>query len=104
VVVTGGHTCPGNPERELRELLSETGASQRIKLDFRFIGVDVPIEERDELTEIATAFGGKSVFPEDEDQLESALKTVVSDEPLVRHDVGGPQTRRRFRRGPKRIR
>jgi hypothetical protein len=83
VVVTGGHSCPGDLQRGLRDLLSTVGTASGLQLDFRFVGLAVRDEDREELTEIAAELGGDAVFAEDEEQLARALKDFVADEPML---------------------
>jgi von Willebrand factor type A domain len=84
VVITSGHTCPDDAQAAIRAHFRRLGESRGIGLDFRFIGLDVPLEERTELEEIARALdAGTPAYPSDEDELEAALAAAAVDEPLL---------------------
>jgi len=84
VVVTGGDSCPGDALGEIRDRFRVLGRERRFALDFRFVGVAVPLDERMELAEISRELvGGDPLFADDEEQLAAALQSVVVTEPLL---------------------
>jgi hypothetical protein len=85
VIITRGHSCPSDAQRSIRELFQRLGAERKLALDFEFVGLGVPPEQRGELEEIARAVNaGSPHFPEDENELEAVLDAVVVEEPVLR--------------------
>jgi hypothetical protein len=84
VVVTGGHSCPGDPAEQVQSRLEALGAKRRLDVDFRFIGFDVEAADRARLRDVARAAGAPSpAFVEDADELRRALARYAVVEPLV---------------------
>ena len=92
VVITGGDTCPGDALRRIREHLRTLGRERGFALDFRFVGVAVPVEERLELEEISRELqAGQPLYADDEEQLAVALRRVAITEPLL-ESIGAVRT------------
>jgi hypothetical protein len=84
VVVTGGHSCPGDAVQQIRERFRTIGRKRGIGLDFRFIGVDIPPAKRLELREIARELGaGEPFYADDAATLGKALAQAVTTEPTL---------------------
>jgi von Willebrand factor type A domain len=84
VVVTAGHMCPDDADAAIRTHFRRLGPARGIGLDFRFIGLGIPLEERAELDEIARALdAGAPAYPNDEEELEAALAAAAVDEPVL---------------------
>jgi hypothetical protein len=84
IVVTAGHTCGGDATSQIRERFRTIGRERRISLDFRFVGVGVPEEDRLELRDLARELRApEPLFAETEDELDRALQQLAVTEPLL---------------------
>jgi von Willebrand factor type A domain len=94
VVITGGSdTClrDDDPAMHIRNRLEPLSSEAGIKLNFRFIGIALKPEQREQLRKIAELTGGISeeqvedqlFFVNSQAELEEALRNVIEVEPVL---------------------
>lgn len=84
IVITGtSDSCEREPARIIRERLAELAAGHSIQVDFRFIGLAIPPDQREAFRKIAQATGAQATFVATEEELLTVLKKFLEVEPVV---------------------
>ncbi len=94
IVITGGSdSClhDDDPATYIRNRLEPLGSEADIKVNFRFIGIALKPEQREQLSEIAELTGGLAeeqvedqlFFVNSQEELEEALRNVIEVEPVL---------------------
>jgi hypothetical protein len=94
IVITGGSdSClhDDDPATYIRNRLEPLGTEAGIKVNFRFIGIALKREQREQLRKIAELTGGLSeeqvedqlFFVNSQEELEEALRNVIEVEPVL---------------------
>jgi hypothetical protein len=93
IVITGGSdSClRDDPATYLRNRLEPLGSEAGIKVNFRFIGIALKPEQREQLRKIAELTGGLAeeqvedqlFFVNSQEELEEALRNVIEVEPVL---------------------
>lgn len=80
VVFTAGlDTCVEDAARDIQDRLAELGV--KVPVDFHFIGVGVPEDNREALQRVAKASGGRVLFADTVAQVEEATQLALEIEP-----------------------
>jgi len=91
VITGGGDDCESDPATFIRNRLAGLGAGKDIQVSFRFVGMALNPEQRDQLTAIAEETGGLSnenvedqvFFVDNANELKEALTGIIEVEPIV---------------------
>lgn len=91
VITGGGDACQKDPAKYIRDRLANVAAGNNINVSFRFIGMALDAEQRNELNSIAEETSGLSeetlndqvFFVDSKSELKKVLQGIVEVEPVL---------------------